>query len=117
MKYLLLFCLSLSSCYAGNIGSSNDTTDSSVDNSVDNSISGVSSCTVGTSFECVETGLGSFEVTEECMNADGSPVVINGPEEMSFCPVEDEIEEIEEVSETEPQIVDGGGLNQGTPTS
>lgn len=113
----LLLCLSLPSCYAGDIASSSDDTshDQSIDNSVDNSISGISSCEVGTSFNCVETGIDSFEVTEECMTADGSPVVVNGPDVSSFCPVLDNDEPIEfEDEEPTDQVVDGGGIDQQT---
>lgn len=107
MRHLLLclLCLSYGACVTGDIGSSSDDSDSSVDNSVDNSVSGISSCTVGTSIVCEEVGPGEFEVTQECQNADGSPVVIDGPNLSDVCPVEEE-EPAEEEAEEDV------GLNQ-----
>jgi hypothetical protein len=77
---LLLLPLSLFflSCEASDIGSSTST--SSVDNSVDNSLNGISKCTDGTTLTCREVGAGSFSVTRECVNGDGSSVILDGPD-------------------------------------
>lgn len=89
---LLLF--SLNGCKAGDIGSSTST--SSVDNSVDNSLNGVSKCTDGTSLVCKDAGAGSFEVTRECVNGAGDPVILDGPDietslpDKCFVPPEEE---------------------------
>lgn len=62
----------------GDIGSS--TSNSTVDQSVDNSIHGVSKCTEGTTLVCKDVGAGQFQVTRECVNADGTAVIIDGPD-------------------------------------
>lgn len=61
------------------VGSS--TTNTSIDQSVDNSLHGVSKCTDGTSLVCQPVGqVGEFSVTRECVNADGTSVIIDGPD-------------------------------------
>lgn len=79
---LSLFSLSLFGCEVGDINSS-DSADVITDNSVDNSQHGISSCTEGSTFVCAETGPESFVQTEECINVNGSPVILNGPEPIS----------------------------------
>lgn len=73
-----LSLLILSGCEAGDIGSSTST--SSVDQSVDNSLHGISKCTDGTSLVCQDVGAGAFSVTRECVNADGTSVILDGPD-------------------------------------
>lgn len=91
----LLLLLSMgASC--GDIGSSQTST--TVDNSTDNSLHGISKCTDGTSLVCKDAGAGSFEVTRECVNGDGSSVIVDGPDvetslpDKCFVPPEEPIE-------------------------
>jgi hypothetical protein len=127
-RHLLLFPLILCcSCQVGNVGTgdnpSGDTSidDHSNDNSVDNSQHGISSCTQGSSLVCHREGPNEYTQTEECINVNGDPVVLAGPEPIDPDDIKDACPEPEEEtvivadpSDDDFVVTDGGGLDQQT---
>lgn len=73
----------------GDIASTRSETVNTQDNSVDNSQTGISSCEDGSTLVCdVSGGPGSFTQTRQCVNVNGQPVILDGPE-----PIDDDIAE------------------------
>lgn len=84
-RLLILICF-LSAC--GDVASTHSSTTNSQDNSQDFSQHGISKCSHGSTLVCREGDLGQFTQSVECVNVDGSTVVLAELE-----PVDDDINE------------------------
>ena len=102
--------LTASSCGIGDVGTSRTEVSSSsaTDNSTDNSLHGISQCTAGSTLVCTPEGPKQVSISEECINANGEPVTLQGPDIVSaaqaatVCPTPEPAPEVitETASET-----------------
>lgn len=94
-------------CKASVGGSSSGDSSFIHDQSTDSSMHGISSCKQGSSFVCEKTGPGQYVQTQECINVNGQPVILNGPN-----PIDENLAEACPTPEpvVEDEFTGGGGF-------